>query len=203
MSNFSENDSFYTSDPDVLLMLEFQNGNRASFENLMRKYYKRVFNFVYRLIGNRASAEDLSQEVFLRIYKSAAKYQSQAKFQTWLYTIAKNLALNELRRKKRPIISLEVGVNSKNGDVMTRQIADEKAENPSEHLKREEQAQAVREAIVDLSENQRMVVVLYRYDRMTYEEIAETLKMSVSAIKSLLSRARESLRKSLDKFVNE
>jgi RNA polymerase sigma-70 factor (ECF subfamily) len=184
-------------------MLEFQNGNTASFENLMRKYYKRVFNFLYRMLNDRESAEDLTQEVFLRVYKAAPSYKPQSKFQTWVYTIAKNLAFNELRRRKRPMISLDAGVRSAKGDEMPRQLADEKSVNALEELLQEEMAAAVRHAIEQLPQNQRTVVILYRYDKVSYEQISRTMGMSVSAIKSLLSRARENLRKNLAGFVKQ
>lgn len=191
----------YASDPDVLLMLEFQKGHRASFENLMRKYYKRVFNFIYRFTGNRESSEDLTQEVFLKVYKSGEGYHPRAKFQTWLYTIAKNTALNELRRLKRPMVSRDAGVALRDGDDAPRQMADTGAEDPAQALLQKERAQAVQEAVGSLPENQRIAVILFRYERMRYEEIARAMGVSVSAVKSLLSRAREGLRQRLGRFI--
>lgn len=202
MPSNSDNNSFYESDPDVLLMLAFQQGDYASFESLMRKYYKRIFHFLCRMLGDRDAAEDVSQEVFLRVYQSAPKYRSNAKFQTWLYTIAKNLALNELRRQKRPMVSLDAEVSSDGGQMMRRQIADEKGQDPSERIRHLELVEAVKNAIEKLPENQRMAVILYRYEQMSYEEIAKSLEISLSAVKSLLSRARESLRKQLSSFIN-
>lgn len=202
MTEWSEKNSFYESDPDVFLMMELQKGSRAAFENLMRKYYKRVFNFIYRLTGSRELAEDLSQDVFLKVYQAADQYRPQSKFQTWLYTIAKNSTLNELRRLKRPVISFEAEAFSEKGDRLQRQVADPAAKNSLEELLVQERIKAVQEAIGRLPENQRMAVVLYRYERMSYDEIAQTLGMSVSAVKSLLSRARENLRQYLTRFIH-
>jgi len=200
MPDVFENKFFDESDPDVFLMLEFQKGDRASFENLMRKYYKRVLNFIYRLTGNVETAEDLTQDVFLKVYKAAAQYHPKSKFQTWLYTIAKNAALNELRRRKRPVMSLDAEMSS-GGETFLQQTADENAQNPSDELLTEERARAVREAVLSLPDHQRAVVVLYRYERMSYEQIARTMGMSVSAVKSLLSRARGNLRQRLSRFI--
>jgi RNA polymerase sigma-70 factor (ECF subfamily) len=194
--------SFYESDPDVLLMIEFQQGGRAAFENLMRKYYKRVFNFIYRLTGSRELAEDLSQDVFLKVYQAADQYRPRSKFQTWLYTIAKNSTLNELRRLKRPVIPFETEAFSEKGERLQGQVADPAAENSLEELLVQERIKSVQVAIGRLPENQRMAVVLYRYERMNYDEIAQTLGMSVSAVKSLLSRARENLRQYLTRFIH-
>lgn len=203
MPDNTEKFSSYESDPDVLLMLAFKDGDQASFENLMRKYYKRVFNFVFRFVNDRETAEDLTQDVFLRVYKAAYSYQPQSKFQTWLYTIAKNLSFNELRRHKRKMVSIDAPIVSSTGDDMPRQIADEKAETGFDILSKIELAQEVRKAIEQLPENQRVVVILFRYDKLSYEQIANTMGMSVSAIKSLLTRARLNLRKSLGSLVKK
>ena len=185
----------YNSDPDVLLMLEFQRGNRASFENLMRKYYKRIFNFSLRLLRNREAAEDSAQEVFIRVYQSVDNYEPKASFRTWIYTIAKNFVLNELKKKGRTAVSLDGSIPTEEGEML-HQLEDSNAVHPIERLALAERAQKVREAIDSLPPQQRIVVVFYRFERLSYEEIAETLGISVSAVKSLLSRARENLTRS-------
>ena len=96
-----QKDKSYLADPDVECMLKVKKGDRVAFEILMRKYYPRILNFVYRFLGNRQLSEDLTQDVFLKVYKSARRYRPRSKFQTWLYTIAKNSCLNELRRNRR------------------------------------------------------------------------------------------------------
>ena len=156
------------SNPDVLLMLEFQKGGKASFEALTRKYYGRVFNFILRIVLRRDAAEDLTQEVFIKVYHSGDQYKPQAKFQTLVFTIAKNLALNE----------------------------DKNFLPADEELARDETARLVKEAIHSLPENQRIAVILRRYENFSYEEIAESLNCSTEAVKPLLSRAKETLKKS-------
>lgn len=186
----------YSHDPDVKLMLSFQDGNKAAFEELMHKFYPRILNFIYRYVGRREVAEDLTQEVFIKIYDSAHKYTPQSKFQTWAYTIAKNTSLNELRRAEQKNVSMDAPVRSQ-GEELQRQVADQEAELPDEEMIKEEKAKMVREAIKALPDNQRIAVILRRYDQFSYEEIAQTMKTTVKAVKSLLSRAKENLREKL------
>ncbi|MCK5013848.1 MAG: sigma-70 family RNA polymerase sigma factor [Candidatus Omnitrophica bacterium] len=186
----------YLSDPDVCLMLEFQEGNKASFETLMHKYFPRLLNFIYRYVSSREAAQDLTQEVFIRVYKSGSGYKPQSKFQTWVFTIARNLSLNELRRNKHRTVSLDATFSSDDGE-MRRQVEDPNSVSPDEDLLRREKAVAVKAAIDDLPENQRVAVLLRRYEQFSYEEIARTMNISPKAVKSLLSRARESLKTKL------
>ncbi len=183
----------YISDPDVLLMLDFQRGNRVSFENLMRKYYKRIFNFALRILRSREAAEDIVQESFIRVYQSGKNYQPKASFRTWLYMIAKNLILNELKKNKRFSFSIDESQQGEEG-AMPRQFEDTNLTHPLDKLVSAERARTVRAAIESLPQQQGMVVVLYRFERFSYEEISETLGLSVSAVKSLLSRARQNLK---------
>jgi len=199
--NLSNHYSEQALDPDVFLMLEFQKGDKASFENLMRKYYKRVFNFIYRFVGSIEIAEDLTQEVFMKVYKKAPSYKPQAKFQTWLYTIAKNISLNELRKHKKKMISLEETIESDSGEIK-RQFEDDTSENPFQRLENKELVAIIKKAINQLPENQRIAVLLHRYEQFSYEEIAQTMGCSVSAVKSLLSRAKENLKIVLSQNMN-
>lgn len=186
----------YNSDPDVLLMIEFQRGNRASFENLMRKYYKRIFNFFLRFLRNREAAEDLSQEVFVRVHQSVHNYEPKASFRTRIYTIAKNLVFNELKKKRRFEVSLDEPIGTEKGEI----LEDANSVRSIERLALAERALKARAAIDDLPPQQRMAVVFYRFEHLSYEEIAETLGLSVSAVKSLLSRARENFKIRLAKL---
>lgn len=183
----------YLSDPDVRLMLEFQKGNKASFETLIRKYFPRLLNFIYRYVSSREAAEDITQEVFIRVYKSGYGYKPQSKFQTWIFTIARNLSLNELRRNKQRTVSLDATLSSDEGELK-RQIEDPNSISPGEDMLRGEKAAAVKAAIDDLPENQRVAVLLRRYELFSYEEIGRTMNISPKAVKSLLSRAKESLK---------
>lgn len=190
----------YTDDPDVQLMLAFQKGDPQAFEQLMTKYYTRILNFIYRYVGRREVAEDLTQEVFIRVYNSAHRYRAAAKVQTWLYVIAKNISLNELRRTKRPTYSLDAPLDTGEGEVGT-QMQDERAQAPDEAALRKERADHVQAAIQALPENQRMAVLLRRYEQMSYEDIAAAMKTTPKAVKSLLNRAKENLKNSLKAFI--
>lgn len=186
----------YLIDPDVALMLAFQKGDKAAFEKLMGKHYKRVFNIAYRFLSNREAADDLAQEVFLKVYKAASSYKPQAKFQTWLYQITKNVCLNELRKHRGQTVSLDETFAGDEGEL-TRQIADRHAVNPLENLEAQDIALIVKEAIETLPDNQRMAVILRRFENLSYEDIAKTMDCSLEAVKSLLSRAKENLKKKL------
>jgi len=184
-------------------MLEVQKGHQAPFESLMRKYYKRIYNFIYRFVGNRQQAEDLTQEVFIRVYKSAISYQPKSKFQTWIYTIAKNLSLNELRKKDRKnCVSLQEEIPTSRG-VVFRQVEDPAAKNAWEAMVQDEKQAVIREAIQSLPSMQRMAVILRRYEELSYEQIAQTLQCSVPAVKSLLNRAKEGLKLKLSNLIKD
>lgn len=191
----------YLSDSDVKLMLEFQKGDVASFEVLLKKFFPRILNFIYRFVHDRQLAEDLTQEVFIKVYKQAQAYVPKAQFKTWLFTIAKNTSLNELRRKGRVHYSLDDGVDIE-GSRLERQVEDKGGLRPDQALLDQEKASAVEQVINSLPEKQRMVVVLRRYEQFSYEEIAKTMSCSTSAVKSLLSRARETLKGKLSYLFN-
>ncbi|MFQ5963388.1 MAG: RNA polymerase sigma factor [Candidatus Scalinduaceae bacterium] len=189
----------YLTDPDVLLMLEFQEGHKASFEKLMDKYYKRVMNLIYRFVGNKEVAEDLTQDVFVKVYKNARLYKPKAKFQTWLYQIAKNTCLNELR-KKRSVVSFEETFEVK-GNPVKHELTDADNQNPYQTIDQKETVAAVKDAIASLPENQRMAVNLRRYEQLSYDDIAQTMNCSIAAVKSLLSRAKLNLKEKLKDLI--
>lgn len=182
----------YLSDPDVVLMLEFQKGNKLAFEKLMERNYKHILNIIYRFVGSEKTAEDLTQEVFVKIYKNASFYRPTAKFQTWAYRIAKNLSLNELRRHKNKYTSIE---------ETAKDFADDTHSGPAQELLKQETTQIIQSAINSLPENQRSAVILRRYENLSYEDIAKTMNCSVKAVKSLLNRAKENLRNFLQPIV--
>lgn len=177
-------------------MLEFQKGNKASFETLMRTYFPRLLNFIYRFVGNQELAEDLTQEVFIKVYHCAAQYTPQAKFQTWIYTIAKNISLNELRKHKHHFVSIDETFETED-NTLHRQLEDKNNVNAAQGMINEEKIAMIKKAIESLPESQRMAVILRRYDNFSYEEIAQTMNTSVKAVKSLLSRAKENLKDKL------
>ena len=190
----------YSTDPDVECMLALKKGDRDAFDILMRKYYPRVLNFVYRFLGNRQLSEDLTQDVFMKVYKSARRYRPRSQFQTWLYTIAKNTCLNELRRNRGQMVSIDEPVTA-DEPVIKREISDPRADPAGEFLQKEKKA-LIQAAINDLPENQRIAVLLRRYDGFSYAEIAATLNVTDKAVKSLLSRARVNLNNKLSGIVD-
>lgn len=184
------------SDPDTELMLKLQEGDKNAFELLIRKYEKLVLNTAFRYTGNRSEAEDLTQEVFLRVYNARQTYQPNSPFKHWLLTIVVNLCLNWIRDTKRQrTISLFTEVNSPQVNIQHSQ------ERISDHFKQLELKLAIKEAIDALPHTQRLAVILNKYDECSYEETAQIMKMSVPAIKSLLYRARESLKEKLRSYV--
>jgi RNA polymerase sigma-70 factor (ECF subfamily) len=188
-------------DPDAVLMLRVKRGDRAAFTELVEKYKQPVMNLVYRTLRDETEAEDLAQNVFLQVYKSARRYESRAKFSTWLFTIARNLCLNELRRRSRhPAESLEETHGEHEGQLQ-RQYEDKKNFLPTETLLHSELAQKIEEALAELPENQRTAILLCRQEDLSYEEIARVLGCSLSATKSLIHRGREVLKQKLKPYL--
>ncbi len=189
-------------DDDIRLMLCFKNGEESCFEQLVERHKQRVFNIAYRYLGNINDAEDVAQETFVKIYRAKNSYKPQAKFTTWLYTICKNTCFNVLRQKEPTLISIDQPVDPED-DAVSPQIPDKAGLSPAEEALCHEQAAIVKAAIDTLPENQKMVVILYRYDGLSYEEIAEIMDWSVQAIKSLLHRAKLNLKEKLKDYLKE
>jgi RNA polymerase sigma-70 factor (ECF subfamily) len=188
-------------DPDAALMLRVKQGDTAAFTELVEKYKQPVLNLAFRTLRDATEAEDLAQNVFVQVYKSAARYKSTAKFSTWLFTIARNLCLNEIRRRSRhPAESLDAP-HPEQEDQPLQQFEDKKTFSPPESLLQGELAQNIDRALADLPENQRSAILLCRQEELSYEEIAEVLGCSVSATKSLIHRGRETLKERLKAYL--
>src|SRR5579872_4383696 len=158
-------------DPDAALMLRVKRGDRAAFASLVEKYKQPVMNFVFRSLRDETEAEDLAQNVFLQVYKSRDRYQRTAKFSTWLFTIARNLCLNEIRRRSRhPADSLE-GSQTDAETAPGPQHEDLKTFSPPEALLQGELEEKLEEALATLPENQRTAILLCRQEELSYEEI--------------------------------
>jgi RNA polymerase sigma-70 factor (ECF subfamily) len=190
-------------DPDVRLMLQVRDGDAAAFTELVLRYQNRLLTVLEHLVGNREQAEDLAQDVFVRVFKARERYEPEAKFSTWLFTIANNVASNALRSRSR---RREVGVPEGNGSESTGLGLDQLAKAasglmPTRALDKAEQAEMVRTAVATLSERQRMALLLAKFEGMSYQDIAQTMGLSVQAIKSLLSRARVNLKEKLTPYV--
>jgi RNA polymerase sigma-70 factor (ECF subfamily) len=179
------------ADPDVELMLRVQQGDERAFEELVLKHTRGVLNLVYRYLGDASRAEDVAQDVFVKVYRARKKYEPKAKFTTWLYRIAVNHCLNEIRsRRNQPA----------GASPIDELIEEPAAENPDTRMSQMELRRAVKAAIDALPENQRMAVILARYQEMSYEQISETMGMSLEAVKSVLFRAKENLKQSLARY---
>ena len=189
---------------DVQLMLDVKSGDDSSFELLLRKYRTPVVNFLNRMVRDAAAAEDLAQEVFLRVYRARGEYLPSAKFTTWMFRIATNLALNALRdgRYRHQEISIDHSFGAADGENETPalEVADRQPSIELELIRRD-RAEHIRRAVEALPEKQRAAVLLHKYQEMDYDEIARVLGCSESALKSLLFRAYETLRVELAPLV--
>ena len=186
---------------DAEMMLRVKAGDDSAFDYLVQKYRRPIISFMYRMAHNTATAEDLAQEVFLRVYRSRANYEASAKFTTWLYRIATNLGVNHARdtRHERP----ENVTNLDEPDEESGQTPDlaDKVPNVEQEILQRERLAAIRQKVEALPERQRLAVLMHKYQQMDYKQIAEVLKLSESATKSLLFRAYETLRTQLKEFV--
>ncbi len=186
---------------DAEIMLRVKAGDQSAFDYLVQKYRRPLVSFMYRMARNSAAAEDLAQEVFLRVYRSRQTYEASAKFTTWLYRIATNLAVNHARdtRHERPEVTVSLDEPDEESgttlDVPDSHISAEEA------LVRRERMLAIRSKVEALPERQKLAVLMHKYQQMDYKQIADVLKLSESATKSLLFRAYQTLREQLKEFV--
>ena len=194
----AEEESRARNERDIFLMERVKAGQMEAFEELVERHQHAVVGTVAKMLGNDADAEDIAQQVFIRVWKSAHRYKPTAKFTTWLMTIVRNLVFNECRRRSRARL---VPLEAETPDAPRTQHADSEALSPSEELLDGELRRAVDAAIASLPESQRMAIVLRRYENMPYEEIARVLRTSVSAVKSMLFRARGELKEKLRSYL--
>ncbi|OHB70993.1 MAG: RNA polymerase subunit sigma-70 [Planctomycetes bacterium RBG_13_63_9] len=190
-------------DPDVRLMLEVRDDSAAAFEELVLRYQGRLAAVLEHLVGSHDQAEDLTQEVLLRVYRARKSYVAGAKFSTWLFTIANNVASNAMRsRSRRHEVTLQPRDSGPLGarplDVMLQASS---SQMPARQLDKAETRDIVRMALGALNERQRMAVLLSKFEGMSYADIAESMGLSPQAVKSLLSRARMNLREVLEPYL--
>lgn len=183
---------------DAQLMLQVKAGDDESFALLLGKYRVPIVHYLYRIVHDRAVAEELAQEVFLRLYKARARYRPTAKFTTWIYRIATNLALNYLRDGKVTANSESIDEDCEGSPK--RELVDQR-QTPEEYLLSKALQVEIRKAIAALPERQRLAVILHKYQGLDYAQIATVLDCSESAVKSLLFRAYEKLRQDLAHLV--
>ena len=191
-------------DPDVKLMLQVRDDVPGAFEVLVERYQHRLVGVLVHLISRVEEAEDLTQDVFLRIYRARKGYRPRAKFSTWLFTIANNLAMNHLRsRGRNPAapIGMESASGSQPGLRPLEEQAMDREGTPSAHMRQVELSDVVREALDILGEDQKFAVLLNKFEDMSYADIAEVMGRSEAAVKSLLARARTHLREQLEPYL--
>jgi RNA polymerase sigma-70 factor (ECF subfamily) len=185
---------------DLDLMLRVRDGDAASFEVLLRRYRLPMVGYFRRMVRDQTLAEDLAQEVFLRVYKSRERYQPEAKFTTWLYRIATNLALNAIR-DRRDEVSASGDEDSEGFSVLSRLT--DPCPTAEQQLVQRDRERLIRQSVESLPENQRAAVILHKYQEVDYRQIAGILSVSESAVKSLLFRAYETLRIRLEPLLRE
>jgi RNA polymerase sigma-70 factor (ECF subfamily) len=192
-------------DPDVRLMLQIREDVPGAFEVLVERYQHRLVGVLTHLIGRADEAEDLTQDVFLRIYRARKGYKPRAKFSTWLFTIANNLAMNHLRgRGRNPAAAFGLGADGGGSEFAIRPIEEQALDRggtPSAEMRQVELSEVVREALDILGEDQKLAVLLNKFEDMSYADIAEVMGRSEPAIKSLLARARTHLREQLEPYL--
>jgi len=188
---------------DVQLMLDVKAGDEASFDFLFQKYRSPLVNFLYRMVRDTATAEDLAQEVFLRVYRARKQYSPSAKFTTWMFRIATNLALNSLRDNRHRKMETSIDASQSNEEDAAPRELPAREMRIDEHLLERDRCEFIRRAIGTLPEKQRVAVLLHKYEEMDYAEIARILECSESALKSLLFRAYETLRVQLAPMVGQ
>ena len=189
---------------DKALMVRIAGGDEEALRDLVEKHQGAVYGTIAKMLGDPVEAQDLAQQVFVRVYRAAGSYRAAAQLKTWMFTIVRNLVFNEHRRRSRAtFISLHAPENesSHSGGSPDLDLPDLASKTPGENMLRQEMLRKVDEAILALPEQQRLAIVLRRYDEFSYEQIAEILKTSVPATKSLLFRARETLRVALRDYL--
>ena len=190
--NLAENEQ------DVDLMLRVGTGDEEAFELLIERHQKSVIGTVAKMLGNSSDAEDIAQQVFIRLWKCAPRYKPTAKFTTFMFTIARNLVFNESRRRSR---KREYSMDEREEDFHL-QTPDTQNASPDQGMLQAELQQSVDRAIAALPEKQRLAVILRRYEGMPYDEIGRVLDLSIPAVKSQLFRARNTLRDSLQSYLD-
>jgi RNA polymerase sigma-70 factor (ECF subfamily) len=193
------------SDPSTALMLRVRDGDAGAFEELVGLWQDRLVTLFRHHTGDHSTAEDLAQEVFLRVYRARDGYQPTAKFSTWIHTIANNVA-SDLRQRayRRLERGVPMNVSASQSGIGLEQLAiAASGQRPARQADRGELQDIVQRAIAGLGDNQRMAVLLAKFEECSYDEIAAAMGLSVAAVKSLLHRAREQLRQTLEPYERE
>jgi RNA polymerase sigma-70 factor (ECF subfamily) len=185
--------------PSEELMARIAEGDEDAFEILVHRHQTSVLNLVYRFIGDRTQAKDLAQEVFIRVWQAAGSYQPKAKFTTWVYRITANLCFNELKSARRKKW-FSFNRSDEDGVHTFEETLAYSAPSAEDILLEKERSRQISDALQSLPENQRMALILKRYDDLSYQEIAQVIGCSVSAVESLLVRAKRTLQEKLKNY---
>jgi RNA polymerase sigma-70 factor (ECF subfamily) len=191
-------------DSDAQLMLRFKDGDSKAFDSLFTRHMRPIVNFAYRFVRNREIAEELAQEIFLKVYESAAKYRVQARFTTWLYRIATNVCLNEIRKpsSRMPHQSLLPRQSDDPNDAHM-EFEDKALIGPDRLFEQRALAQIIGRALDQIPEKQRIAFLLNKYQELSYVEVADIMQISEKAVKSLIHRAKEALAERLQPLLPE
>ena len=181
------------------LIARIGKGDEDAFEILVNRHQTSVLNLTYRFIGDRTQAKDLAQEVFIRVWQSAKSYEPKAKFTTWIYRITANLCFNELKSARRKKW-LSFNWSDEDGDHTIEETLADSAPSAEDVLLEKERSRQISDVLQSLPENQRMAMILKRYDDLSYQEIAQIIGCSVSAVESLLVRAKRTLQEKMKNF---
>ncbi len=186
---------------DEILVKKSQKGDYPSFEELVKRYERKIYNLAYRIMGNKEDASDVLQETFLQAFKKLSGFKGKAKFSTWLYRIAVNICLMKKRKGKRmETVSLDIPIFTKKEDEIKRELRDDWSDSPLATLENEEVKETLSQAIDSLPEEYRTVFLLRGLNGLSNEEVANVMKISLPAVKSRLHRARLFLRDKLSQY---
>jgi RNA polymerase sigma-70 factor (ECF subfamily) len=182
---------------DLKLVERSKEGDLAAFEELVRMYQKQIYNLGYRMMGNEEDASDITQEAFLKAYKSIKKFNAKSSFGTWIYRIAVNVCIDELRKRKKA--KLYPIVHNDDLDEKGHKLVVDTNDLPEERMEKRETRKKVRQAINRLPEDHRAVIVLRDIQERSYQEIADILGLNIGTVKSRINRARSSLKEEIQK----
>ena len=184
------------SDPDVQCMIRFKEGDTAAFDLLFSRYTRPVIHFAYQFVRNHGLAEELAQEIFLKVYEGAKSYQPRARFAPWLYRIAANVCLNEIRKPHFRAKQQSLTPEGDSDDLTLPQDLQIQRE-PTKNLERQAIARALKQSLDQLPDKQRIAFILNKYQELSYAEVADSMKLGEKAVKSLIHRAKETLAEKL------
>lgn len=181
---------------EQLLIEKAKQGDIKAFEELIIEHEKTVYNIVYRMMNNVDDAYDLSQETFIKVYRQISSFDGKSKFSTWIYRIATNTCLDELRKRKgKETFSMNEMIESEDGQIISQYI--DESENTEDKILDKEQAQIIRQALSEVNENYRIIITLRDINNLSYDEIAQILNISLGTVKSRISRARKEMKRIL------